>query len=292
VSPAEGEGGRQPRRPANVGNRRGDHGLEEPKGILEPKSAGRRRSLHRWLLFLVPLLVIATVAYRYHLTQMKKYPEIAEKGRTEGIPALEEGSFDKAYQLLSAAKTAVDQLGGAVTDADEIRNAAREAEIFIKLLSESLEELLAEAGRTDPLTWATRFDTYYKGRTILVDSWVTAKPGAGGSDRYDLLYRILPHGETRNFQEGGESRPDRIGAIDLTGFQLFELGDPAAGARVTFGAQLAGFKYDADRDLWVVQLEPKSGVIITHTKALEAMGWREGPSVVDPGEVKFPEDSE
>jgi hypothetical protein len=57
---------------------------------------------------------------------------------------------------------------------------------------------------------------------------------------------------------------------------------------VRFGAYLAGFKYDGNRDLWVISLEPKRGVLITHTKALEALGWREGPAVVEPGEVKFP----
>ena len=70
------------------------------------------RTLNRWLLVIVPFLVIATVAWRYRQQLRQGYPAIVEKGRTEGITALEEGDFDKANQLLSAARSAVDGLGG------------------------------------------------------------------------------------------------------------------------------------------------------------------------------------
>ena len=56
------------------------------------------------LLVIVPCLVIATVAWRYRQQVRQGYPAIVEKGRTEGIKALDEGDFDKAYQLLSAAQ--------------------------------------------------------------------------------------------------------------------------------------------------------------------------------------------
>ena len=72
--------------------------------------------------------------------------------------------------------------------------------------------------------------------------------------------------------------------IDFTGFQLFELATPHVGERVTFGARLSGFKHDNDRDLWVIRLEPKSGVFITHTKALERLGWQDGSEIVAPTE--------
>ena len=81
---------------------------------------------------------------------MQEYPLIAERGRNEGIPALDQGDFDTAYQLLSAAKTAVDSLGGAVEKAEEIRTAAAEAAIFNDRSPLLLEEMLEEAGRTDP----------------------------------------------------------------------------------------------------------------------------------------------
>jgi hypothetical protein len=257
---------------------------------LAHQPADKRRALHRWLLVLVPLLVVATLILVYRRQRRQEYPEIAKRGRTEGITALEEGDFDRAYQLLSAAKSAVDGLGGAVEGAGDIRDAAEEAGIFNRLISETPESLLAELGRTDRLTWATRFEQLYKGRTIFVDSWITAVPGPDGSGGYDLAYRILPDGESRSFREGGDSRPDRVGAIDLAGFRLFELAHPKLGDRVIFGAALAAFEYDSDRNLYMIRLVPKSGVFITHTKALESIGWIEGTERTEA--VKFPEDTE
>jgi hypothetical protein len=278
----------QPRsgRPRPETGRQDDRSEPEP-AILEPKGVGRRRGLHRLLLALVPLLVMATVAWRLWRQRVQVAPLIAEKGRTQGIAALEEGNFDRAYQLLSEARGAVNDLRGAVEGADEIRDAAREAEIFVNLLSQRPEELLEELARTNPLS-REKIEARYKGRTIVVDSWITAEPGPDGAGSYDLSYRILPDGESRSFREGGESRSHPVGAIDLVGFQLFELARPHQDQRVIFGAALAGVQYDDDRKLWVIRLEPKSGVFIKHTKALEALGWKEGTESA----IKFPEETE
>jgi hypothetical protein len=252
--------------------------------VLEPALAGaeakpkaRRRSLHIWLFVLVPLLVVATLGWRYRQQRLRESPLIAERGVSEGIPALEAGDFDKANQVLSRAKAAVNALGGAVECADEIRSAADEAQIFVDLIPETPEDLLAVAGRSDALAWETRFDTLYKGRSIFIDSWITFEPSQGSAEPYEILYRVLPPGEASNFRDGKNARPDRVCSIDLTGFQLFELARPSAGNRVIFGARLAAFKYDSAKDAWVIRLEPKSGVFITHTKALEAIGWRSEP---------------
>jgi hypothetical protein len=252
--------------------------------VLEAKPRRGKRRIHLWLLVVVPLLVILTIAWRYHRNRMQEYPLIAKRGFDEGIPALDEGNFDKAYQLLSAARAAVNALGGAVENAAEIRIAADEAAIFIDLLSQTPEDLLAEAGRTDPLTWATKFATLYKGRTIFVDTWITAEPEPNGSGAYALLYRILPPGEASNFRAPEGARPDRVGVIDLTGFQLFEPGKHHSGDRVIFGAHLAAFEYDGNQGTWVIRLEPKSGVFITHAKALEAIGYPVGQEVASSAE--------
>jgi hypothetical protein len=239
--------------------------------VHEIKPPGRMGRLNRWLLVLVPLLVVGTVAFRYRQQLRQEYPLIAEKGRTDGIPALESGDFDKANQLLSAARSAVDALGGDVQDADEIRQAADEAAIYVKLIPQDLGDLLSEAGRTDPDSWASRFDSLYKGRSILVDTIVTAVPDATSSSAYDLALRIFPPGEAAN----RDGRPERVAVLDLTGFQLFDLAKPKSGDRVMFGARLESFKYDTDSGLWLIRLMPKSGVFITHPKALDSLGWRD-----------------
>ena len=239
--------------------------------VLEIKPARPMRTLHRLLLVIVPCLIIATIAWQYRQQLRRGYPAIVKIGRTEGMKALDEGDFDKAFQLLAAARSAVDGLGGAVEGADEIRQAAEESAIFVNLITRELGELLDEAGRTDPITWDSKFDSLYKGRSIVVDSIVTGVPDGTKSSRYELLLRILPPGEASN----RDGRPDRVGEIDLTGFQLLELAGRPIGDRVIFGAKLASFRRDSESGAWLVRLEPKSGVFITHMKALESFGRRE-----------------
>ena len=160
--------------------------------------ADGRTSRRPALIFLaVALMVVGTVAFRTWMNRRQDLPRVAEVGKTEGIPALEEGKFDKAYQLLSAAREAVDSLGGAVEDADEIRHAADEASIFVDLIPDTLENLLDEAARTTPQTWATRFDNLYKGRAVIIDARIIASPESGGSQRYELDYLVFPPGRAR-----------------------------------------------------------------------------------------------
>jgi hypothetical protein len=229
------------------------------------------QTLNRWLLVLVPLLVVGTVAWRVRMNRRQEYPLIAEKGRTEGIKALEEGNFGKAHKLLSDAKSAVDALGGAFDGADDIRQAADEAEILDVLITQDLGELLDEAGR-HPDTWPSTFKKLYKGRSIFIDSVIIAAPDGTGSSRFELSCLILPPGEASSFRE--RSGPDRMAVIDLTDFKLFELAGTKVGQQVIFGARLESFTYDEASDRWLIRLEPRSGVFITHTAALDAIGWR------------------
>jgi hypothetical protein len=213
----------------------------------------------------VAALVVATVGYRLWRSRYQELPRLAELGRVEGLKALDEGRFDKAHQLLSAARRAVASLGGAVEGAEEIIHGADEVAILTNLSPQSLEAILAEAGRTETQEWSWRFATYYKGRSVVIDAEISAVPGPSGEGRYELDYRVL--------QEGEGTRPVRVGRIDTTGFRLFELAQPKVGDRVRFGARLASFTFDASSDEWLVGLEPDSGVYMTHPHALEALGW-------------------
>jgi hypothetical protein len=229
--------------------------------------------LNTTIVIVVPLLVILTVAWRFRQTRRQAYPLMVEEGRQQGIPALDEGNFDKAYQLLSAAKTAVEALGGAVEDADEIKKAAEEAEVFNNLCSHTLEQILTEAGRTHPDSWPSRFEALYKGQYFVFDTRIWATPDPGKNSAYEIEYVVLPDGETTSFRRGRLAEPERRGRIDLTGFQLFEQPPRHVGDRVIFGAKLASFERAKNADEWLIRLEPKSGVYITHTKALEILGW-------------------
>lgn len=229
--------------------------------------ARRRRNP---LLFLaVGLLIVATVGIRQWRQRRQDLPRIAALGRVEGLSALDEGKFDKAYQLLSEARRAVESLGDAVEGAGAIRQGAAEAAIFVNLVPERLETIIDEAGRYDPKEWPDHFDTYYRGRSIIIDGHVTDIPDASGKGAYALDYQIVPD---------GEGKPLRVGRIDLNGFRLFENTQPKEGDRVQFGARLASFLYDERADEWRVGLEPDSGVFLTHPRALEALGW---PNIAD-----------
>jgi hypothetical protein len=244
------------------------------ESLPQPRKS-RRYTVVFWV---VPVLVMATIAFQYWKQKRREYPMIAETGRLEGIPALEEGKFDKAYQLLSAAKSAVDSLGDDVEGADDIRTAADEAAIFIKLSSRSLEEMLEEAGR-DPDLWATRFADLYKNRSVIIDSWVASAPEPG-KGAYDISYKVFPSGGASQFMDSQNIvPPERIAIIDLADFQLLELSRPKVDERVAFGARLASFTYDSTRELWVIRLDPTSGVFIKHSKALEVLGWPRTPPI-------------
>jgi hypothetical protein len=246
--------------------------LDQPAAaVIEPVRTPRKSRRYSLIFSAVAVLVMATIGFRYRQQTRQQYPLIAERGRTEGIPALDEGKFDRAYQLLSAAKSAVDSLGGDIEGADEIREAAEEAAIFIDLSSETLEQMLEEAGH-NPDVWPTRFDNLYKKRWIIIDAWIASVPEPG-KGAYDLEYRVFPWSGASRFAGSESGRPERIGFIDLTDFQLLERSRPGLGERVTFGARLASFQLGSTGDLWVIRLDPTSGVFIRHGKALEILGW-------------------
>jgi hypothetical protein len=239
-----------------------------PAAAVRVRLADWVRHRRNPLIFLgVALIVAGTIGIRAWRSWRQELPQIAKIAATQGLPALDEGRFDTAHQLLSAGKRAVDALDGAVEDAEEIRHGADEAAIFASLVPESLEAILAEAGAyQDPAEWPSRFATLYKGRSVILDAHVTAVPDADSQGRYELDYCILQNG-------GDGSRPPRVGRIDLTGFRLFELTKPKEGDQVTFGARLASFTFDIERGEWLVGLVPDSGVSITHRRALKSLGW-------------------
>lgn len=223
------------------------------------------------IFFLLGLLVVGAIGWRAWRHRREQLPRVVERGREEGIPALEEGDFDRAYQLLSAARDAVNSLGGAVNGADEIREAADEADLFVNLCPEKLEDLLARAGRSDRDAWNSEFATLYKGSSCLFDTTITSTPAEGGG--YEIAYIVFPPGEASRFADGGLALPDRYARVDLEGFELFEQANLALNAHVTFGAKIQSLDYDAAKKHWVIRLDPKSGRIIRHHKALEASGW-------------------
>ncbi|ODT99358.1 MAG: hypothetical protein ABS79_04595 [Planctomycetes bacterium SCN 63-9] len=245
-------------------------------GAFDQKESQRPRRIppRPVLVFLgVAFLVLGTFGVRVWRNQRKELPGIFDLGRTEGLAALEAGQFDKAHQLLSAAKRAVDALGGGLEGADEVRHGADEAAIFVDLVSESLEDLLNEAGPMEPEEWKNRFKALYAGHSILIDAAIIRTPTPDEPTAYELDYVILPPGDPSQFNGTTASKPSRQGIISLSDFELIQLAKPKVGDHVVFGAKLASFTFDPNLNCWFLRFVPKSGVFITHSRALESLGW-------------------
>ncbi len=248
---------------------------------IEPRPRKRSGRNPVWIFAAVALVVAATVALRVWRNAVQNYPQVAELGRAEGIPALEMGEFDRAHQLLAPARQAVDALGGQVEDADRIRQAADEAALYVNLAPAGLEEMLDEAARAStPREWATRFNDRYKGRGVLFDTVIASTPD-DASGRFEIDYVVLPTEDAGSFRADG-ARPERSARVDLRDFELFKLAGPETGDHVVFGARLAALEYDAEASGWVVRLEPESGLFVQFHKALDALGWPESEATPAP----------
>ncbi|WP_158633603.1 hypothetical protein [Tautonia sociabilis] len=227
-----------------------------------PSLGDRLRSNRPALVGLAVLVVLlGTVSWTLHRNQRRDYPALVQRGREEGIPALDRGEFDRAHRLLARAAEAVDALRGQIGGAEEVRQAAREAAIYVDLIPDRLEEILDRRARTsDESEWRALFDRSYKGRSILISGEVTSSP-ASGAGTVEVNYRILAVGPLQ----------PRVARLDFEGFRLFEASPPEVGSQVQFGARLSAI--EAEPDGWRFRLDPDSGVFITHFEALEALGW-------------------
>ncbi|WP_169974421.1 hypothetical protein [Tautonia rosea] len=233
--------------------------------ILIPARPGLRERVRRNRPLLVASAVVlvlgGTVFWTIVQNQRRNAPVLVQQGRDEGIPALDRGDFDQAYRILSRAAEAVESLRGQIRGADEVRQAAREAAIFVDLIPDRLEMILDQRARSsDESEWQATFDRSYKGRAILISAQVTATP-ADSAGRYELNYRILSEGPIA----------PREARIDFEGFRLFEISEPEVGWQIQFGARLAAV--ESEPNGWRFRLEPNSGVTMTHQEAIRSLGW-------------------
>ncbi|CAN5681967.1 hypothetical protein BH23PLA1_BH23PLA1_18380 [soil metagenome] len=227
-----------------------------------------RRHRHALVFLAVTFVVVLTVFQVVRQQQSRDLTREIESGRTEGVLALDRGDFDTAHRLLSRASRAVQALGGEVSGAEEIRQAANEAAILVDLVPTPLEALLDERARRGEDQWRPYFEASYRNRSILLEARILPRREWPRPDVPELDYRILTPGPTR----------PRQGRIDLQGFRLFESEPPEPNSQVPlrFGARLSAVTPDPDSSDWLFQLEPDSGVFITHDGVLKALGW--GPT--------------
>ena len=210
--------------------------------------AGKPSPLHRWLLVVVPLLVITTVAWRYRRSSMQEYPLIAEKGRNEGFRRSRKGISTRPTSSSPPPSRPWMHWAGpsktptrSATPPTKPRSSSTCSPRLWRRCSTRRAEPIPTSGRPSsrPSTRDERssIDSIDHGR---------ARPGRhrrATRSQYGVFPRAEPAISAR-----GDARPDRIGVIDLTGFQLFELAPPHVGDHVTFGARLAVVRVRCDRD--------------------------------------------
>jgi hypothetical protein len=140
-------------------------------------------------------------------------------------------------------------------DLHELNQLCRETSLLADLLSESLEEILLRASRSQEEEWQAQFRQRYKGpektNAVVFDAEVR-RDGAG---RYHLDWHL---------QAGVE--PARIEMDDLAVLRGLPLTEPR---RLLFGARLASMAREQN-GVWVVRFEPDSGVLITNRQAATA----------------------
>lgn len=239
----------------------------EARSILVPAGRGRGwLARNRVALLLAGILTVAgaTVAYRLHRHRLEQLPQVAETNYEEGIEALDRGEFDVARQKLSRATASFKELGSLDERSEPALQLSREAAIYADLCPRSLEELIDEAGRSEPADWPSVFEVKYQGRAIIVDDVLGDTPAGSGSaeSASQLSYRILV---------GRGPHAVRTGRIDLSGFQLFADRDRAPGEPVLFGARLESITLEGNE--WIVRLAPESGVLLSRFEPLELLGW-------------------
>ena len=139
-----------------------------------------------------------------------------------------------------------DSLGA--VEARELGRLERQAALVADLLSESLDEILQRAAGTREEERQAQFNARYRDRAVIFDD-VVARDAAG---RVGLtVFEVRAPGE-----------PARVELNDLKLLRGLPLAEPR---RMLFGARLAGLGREerGGHGLWVIRLDPDSGVLLT-----------------------------
>lgn len=239
-----------------------DTEVEPSPGRIMLKAKPRPRAPIVWVTLGIFALVAGTISYRVWKQGLQELPHQAETNRSEGISALENGQFDDAKSKLGRAASAYKRLGARDELATSTRQLANEAAILADLAQDPLKDIVEEVAQLGDPDGVAKFASKYKGRSVLVDSYVLSTTGGV----VDLDFRIFV---------GRGPVPAKTGRLDLSGLTLFDGGAmPKKGDRVFFGARLDAIRIEGGN--WRIAFDPESGVLMTNDKALQAAGM--GPS--------------
>jgi hypothetical protein len=239
-----------------------------PAGIKQtPRAVPDRSTFWRGPFLAGALALVAVTATIYGLIEWlaSSHPADSRKEQPDvrrliesGRQALADEHFTLAAQKLDAATALVRQQPDALS-ADELKQLdqwQRQAAVLSRLLSESLEEILARgAGTRDLEEWKRQFAGRYAGQAVVFDTGVRRQ----GERRYELDYAI--HAENRQVRLAVDDLQllatlDRHGLLDRP-------------RRLLFGVRLASILPE-EGGVWVIRFLPDSGVLLTDAAAAAA----------------------
>ncbi|HKI38604.1 MAG TPA: hypothetical protein VKA46_42545 [Gemmataceae bacterium] len=174
-----------------------------------------------------------------------------------GREALRHEDFRIAAARFAEARRRRDERPDSLSPAEarELTRLERQAALVADLLSESLDEILQRAAGTREEERQAQFNLRYRDKAVIFDD-VVARDAAG---RFGLaVYEVRAPGE-----------PARVELSDLKLLKALPLAEPR---RMLFGARLAGLGREerGGHGLWVIHLEPESGVLLTDEDAAGA----------------------
>jgi hypothetical protein len=170
-----------------------------------------------------------------------------EDAITEGRRLLGEGSFQTALRTLKGPYYRGER-------GSELMQLLRQADLLAGLSQFSLQEIIQKGQlvRSDK-EWKEQFGKEYSGRSLLFDDLVTRE--ADGRHR-------LVHYEVVVEDEKAEVR------LNLNLLKQLPITAPR---RLLFGAKLASVERQGEKS-WLVEFDPKSGVLLTDEGAATALG--------------------
>jgi hypothetical protein len=173
-----------------------------------------------------------------------------------GQDAMKSGDYHIAAKELTAAIDLARELPNRLR-LEELRAATqqrRQAALAADLLSESLSEVIHNSiGVADP-EWQEIFTKRYAGRSFIMDD--TIHRDAAGQIHHGYRFRIA-------------GRDGRLDLASLTAVEHLPIPVPT---RVLIGMRLAGFRLE--KDVWIIDPEPKSGVLITDVRLVTNLSLR------------------
>jgi hypothetical protein len=228
----------------------------------------------------VCLLLVLTGYGTWRQRQVRIYSAQLESATDEGLKLLKTADFVHAVERLEVADRAARGLGA---DSPQERLAIQlhqESLLWLHLSREPLDAFLAQldaAGGGDEASWNEQFLRDFGRRTLVFDAWISpptkaelAEAEGGDGERAETDEKKTPPHRA----EWTVAAPRLRLQLSLAGLRLMDdlrLTEPR---RLIFGAKLAGLRKSiSEPDVWLVELEPESGALITVAEPLTYFGW-------------------